>query len=234
MRNNSEFTLILPTLNEEATIGKLINYVLLHYRGMRVLVVDDGSTDGTERIVNGISKAHKEVRLINRKKLGLAKGLTASIVQGILASKTKYAIVMDADLQHPPEVIGKLADCLAKGNDMAVATRARVRHWALYRKLISKGLMLFGKLVLVAKGKKTCKDIFSGFFGIRQKLFASTYASNKERFVGYGYKALFDFLKCADSNIRLCEVPYAFMTRKSGKSKAGIRQGLALFRSFFT
>ncbi|MEM0147225.1 MAG: glycosyltransferase [Candidatus Micrarchaeaceae archaeon] len=230
--NYKDFTVVLPTLNEEKTIGKLIHYIISHYRGMRVIVVDDGSTDSTEKLVSRISKGHRSVKFVNRQRLGLARGLTASIAFGISASATKYTLVMDADLQHPPEVLGALAERLLKGSDVAVAVRASVPHWAFYRKLISKSLMLIGKIDLRARGRNTCKDIFSGFFGIRRQLFIETYAKNKDRFVGYGYKVLFDFLKCERKRIRISEVPYVFKTRKAGTSKAGIKQGLALLKSF--
>ncbi|MEM3215395.1 MAG: glycosyltransferase [Candidatus Micrarchaeaceae archaeon] len=230
--NYKDFTVVLPTLNEEKTIGKLIRYILSHYKGIHVLVVDDGSVDSTERRVKKISERHREIRFFDRHRLGLSRGLTASVIFGISRSKTRYAIVMDADLQHPPEILGELAKQLAHGTDLAVAVRASVPHWAFYRKLISKSLMLIGKIDLRARGRNTCKDIFSGFFGIRRQLFIETYAKNKDRFVGYGYKVLFDFLKCERKRIRISEVPYVFKTRKAGTSKAGIKQGLALLKSF--
>ncbi|MEM3781540.1 MAG: glycosyltransferase [Candidatus Micrarchaeaceae archaeon] len=232
--NYSDFTVVLPTLNEEKTIGKLIHYIISHYRGMRVIVVDDGSTDATEILVGKIAAKSKNVKLINRHRLGLERGLTASIAFGICASTTKYTLVMDADLQHPPQVLGALAERLLKGSDIAVAVRARVPHWAFYRKLISKSLMLIGNAALMLHGKKSCSDILSGFFGIRTRLFIEIYKRNKGRFVAQGYKVLFDLLKCAGQDISISEVPYTFMARKSGASKAGIRQGLALLKSFST
>ncbi|MGC8629125.1 MAG: glycosyltransferase family 2 protein, partial [Candidatus Micrarchaeia archaeon] len=173
------FTVVLPTLNEEATIGKLVSYLISKYTGISVLVVDDGSTDATEEIVNRISSTNKKVKLINRKRLGLQKGLTASIVDGIKASRTKYAIVMDADLQHPPSVVGKIAQCLLNGSNLVIAVRKTEKRWPFYRKLISKSLMGFGKLILFSRGKQSSADIFSGFFGVERKLFVSVYSNNK-------------------------------------------------------
>ncbi len=230
-----DFTVVLPTLNEEATIGELLNYLLSHYKGIHILVMDDGSSDRTKVVVQKIGKASSSVAFVDRKAMGLQRGLTASIVHGIKMANTKYAIVMDADLQHPPEIVGRLARCLKHGSNLAIAVRAREKHWPFYRRLISKSLMGFGKLVLFFRGKQSSTDIFSGFFGVERKLFVSVYSNNRNRFVGQGYKALFDFLKCADKqSIRLCEVPYEFRLRKAGTSKAGLKQGLAVLKSFFS
>jgi len=231
--NYSAYTLIIPTLNEESTIGLLIKYVLSHYHGMHVLVMDDGSTDNTAEIVRRIAKSNAEVKFIDRRAQGLQRGLTASIVHGISIANTKYAIIIDADLQHPPEVIGKIAQCLEKHNDLVIATRASVTDWPLFRRIVSKSLMLVGVFVLFLRSAQQSSDIFSGFFGVRSSFFMRVYKANKNRFIGNGYKALFDLLKCVHKgSVRVCEVPYVFNSRKEGKSKAGVKQALALLKSF--
>ena len=230
-----DFTLVLPTLNEGRTVGKIIGYALNAYRGISVVVVDDGSVDETETAVAAFSRKDRKVVFIDNKKTGRKRGLTSSIIDGIMQSKTKYAIVMDADLQHPPQIVGELARCLLEGADLAVAYRASVADWALYRKIISKSFMGAGKLILFLKNKATTKDIMPGYFGVERDFFAGVYLKNRKRFVGEGYKALFDLLKCVErKSIRVCEVPYAFQVRTEGKSKASIGRGFALFRSFFS
>ncbi|MEM0124076.1 MAG: glycosyltransferase [Candidatus Micrarchaeaceae archaeon] len=226
-------TVVLPTLNEEATIGLLIRYLIREYRGIRIIVVDDGSKDGTKKIVNRFSK--RSVEFFDRHAAHLKRGLTFSIIDGILRAKTKYVIVMDADLQHPPEKIKALAECLERGYDLAVAVRRTVKGWQFYRKLISKTLIYIGYFILSIRGKSKCGDIFSGYFGVRRSMFSYIYKKNSERFVGEGYKVLFDLLKCIDKgSIRICNVPFTFRLRKSGRSKAGLKQGLALIKSFFS
>ncbi len=229
------FTVILPTLNEKETIGALIRRLLLDYEGISVLVSDDGSVDGTARIVREISRKNKKVSFFDRKGAGLERGLTASAIDGIRKSRTKYCIVMDADMQHPVEVVGKIATKLAAGDDLVVAVRADVRKWEIHRKIISKVLIWIGYGILVATGRSKCDDIFSGFFGVDRELFIRTYKENTGRFIGGGYKILFDFMKCVgDEEMHVGQVPYSFGVRKYGASKAGIRQGLLLFRSFFS
>ncbi len=230
----SDFTVVLPTLNEGKNIGILLNRLLGEYRGIKIIVVDDGSRDNTGEEVSSISRRNKNVRFIDRSSKK-DKGLTVSAAEGILSSKTKFAIVMDADLQHPTSAIGKMASKLSQGSHLAVAVRADVHGWELYRKVISKTLIVIGYAALFLRGRSRCRDIFSGFFGVEKSLFSKVYNANKGRFVGNGYKILYDFLKCVDnSEIDIAEVPYSFGLRKYGTSKAGLKQGLLLFKSFLT
>ena len=230
-----DFTVILPTLNEEETIGVLIRRLIREYSGISVVVVDDGSKDGTGRIVNGISKGNGRVRFFDRAKAHLKRGLTASAVDGILESRTRFAIVMDADLQHPTDVIKFMAPKLIKGNELVVAIRADVKGWEFYRKVISKILIDVGYAILVITGRSRCDDIFSGFFGVNRGFFTKTYNANRGRFVLGGYKILYDFLKCTrNGDMLIDQMPYSFGLRKHGTSKAGFKQGMLLFKSFFS
>ncbi|MCL4375800.1 glycosyltransferase [Candidatus Marsarchaeota archaeon] len=230
-----KFSVIIPTLNEEGNVGILISKILASFKGMEIIVVDDGSSDRTKNIVRELARKHGRITLIDRSMKGKERGLTSSVIEGILHTKRRFAIVIDADLQHPPRVIGDIARRLNDGSDLAVAVRESVVGWSLYRRLISRSLIRFGEFALWANGKATCSDIFSGFFGVERKLFESTLRKNERRFVGNGYKVLFDFLKCTEKrSIKISEIPYKFNPRKRGASKAGFRQGIALIRSFFT
>jgi dolichol-phosphate mannosyltransferase len=228
-----KFTIILPTLNEKKTIGTMINYLARNYAGSKVIVVDDGSIDGTKEITEDFAKRNPNISLFDRHAKKLKKGLSASIIDGILHSSTEYVIVIDADMQHPPGKIQDIAMKLLEGNDLVVANRAKITNWALYRKIISRTLMYLGKIILFLEAKETCVDIFSGFFGIRKDSFVEVYESNRPRFVKEGYKTLFDFLKCVErGKLLIANVPFVFHIREFGKSKASIRQGLAVIESF--
>jgi dolichol-phosphate mannosyltransferase len=196
--------------------------------------VDDGSKDDTQKIVRRMQNKRKDIRLTDRSKKQ-NKGLTVSVIEGVLESKTKHVIVMDADMQHPLEKVKEIAIRLREGNTLVVAVRKEFGKWAFYRKMISKSLMMLGNFVLFARGKERCGDIFSGFFGVERRVFSEIYKRNDKRFVGYGYKVLFDFLKCnRKGTLKIAEVPYSFVTRKYGSSKAGFKHGLALLESFVT
>jgi dolichol-phosphate mannosyltransferase len=228
-------TVVLPTINEAESIGKLIGYLSKNFQGIRVLVVDDGSTDSTPEIVRRISKRNGSVRFFDRARRGLKRGLTSSIVDGIRESKTRFVIVMDADLQHPPNKIAAIKRGLERGCRLVVAVRVDVSRWELYRKIISKLLMHTGDVVLFLRGGSGCKDIFSGYFGVERAFFDRTFDANKKRFVMEGYKVLFDLLKSVpNGSVEICEVPYAFNARKGGSSKASFRQGIRVLRSFMS
>ena len=230
-----DFTIVLPTLNEEGTIGILVRRLIRRYHGIRIMVMDDGSTDRTEMAVSAASKLNSNVSFFNRKKAGRERGLTASVVDGILKSRTRFVIVMDADLQHPPEIVGRISKGLSAGHGLVVAIRSSVKGWELHRKIVSMVLMGIGYAILVATGRSRCNDIFSGFFGVDRRLFTKKYNENRGRFIGGGYKVLYDFLKCNRSgSVSIGQVPYSFGLRESGASKAGLTQGIMLFKSFLT
>ncbi|MEM3791521.1 MAG: glycosyltransferase [Candidatus Micrarchaeaceae archaeon] len=222
--------MVLPTLNEEQTIGKLIDLVEKSYKGIKIRVMDDGSEDKTQEIVKLKMKNYTNIELVNRKKLGRKKGLTASIIDGILGAKTEYVIVIDADLQHPIYLIRKIAKEMEK-EDIVVGYRKKVTEWAFHRKVVSFVFQICGKLVLFIRRGAYCKDIMSGAFGIRKDFFAKIYEKNKEKFVLEGYKVLFDILKCMERK-KVKDVPYVFESRKGGRSKAGYRQAICLIKSF--
>jgi len=228
-------TIVIPTYNEGNNIGRLIEILLEGYPRINLLVVDDGSIDMTKNVVRKISKLYKNVRLFDRSEEELERGLTNSIVDGLLLSKTKYAIVMDADLQHPPKKIAEIRAALEKKNKIVVAYRAKVPGWALFRLIISKSLIKIAYAVLAVKGGSRCKDIFSGYFGVDSAFFRNIYLKNKRRFIGEGYKALFDLLKCIpNGSVKIAQVPYTFHVRTAGESKASSKQVVALFRSFIS
>lgn len=235
MADYEDFTIILPTLNEGRTIGRMLDYILRNYRHAGIIVSDEGSDDGTRETVRKFAAGNRSITLLDRSLAGSARGLTASVLDAMELSRTRFVIVLDADMQHPPSKIRDVARELEGGSALVVATRARVTDWDLHRKVISRSLMWAGRFLLWAGGRETCGDIFSGFFGIERKLFTGVLEKNHGRFVKEGYKVLFDFLKCVDrGTLRISEVPYVFRTRRFGSSKAGFAQGMALLRSFVT
>lgn len=232
-REYSDTTVIIPTYNEVGTIGRLSGMLAKAYPGIRIIVSDDGSTDGTIGLVRRTSG--KGVMLLDRKGKGMERGLTGSVVDGILMATTKYVVVMDGDLQHPPEIVEKIRERLAGGRcKLVVGVRERVKDWALYRRLVSKSLIYACYLSLVARNSARCGDVFSGYFGCDRTWISSVIRANRKRYVMYGYKVLYDTLKCMRSDETVCEVGYTFGARKEGASKAGPKQVAALIRSVFS
>jgi len=217
-------TVIIPTLNERDNIKKLLSFLLSLYPEIKIIVTDDGSEDGTQDIVREIGKKNANIQLLDRSN-EKTHGLTVSVLDGIENVRTEYFIVMDGDLQHPPEKVGDLIQKLREGKDIVVGVRECVAvEWLWYRKLMSKIAMKLGILFLRLRGKKSCKDVLSGFFGARTSFLIPLIHSSSNSFVLEGYKILYDILKILPEDTEIGEVGYTFGTRKGGKSKIGLKQ----------
>jgi len=218
----SETTVIIPTLNEAGSIGELIKRLSKLYYGINIIVCDDGSTDGTAEKVKKIAVSNRRVMFVDHSKAKI-KGLTASVVYAAELVATPKIVVMDGDMQHPPELVGKIAHMLDE-SDLCVGIRTRVNNWSWYRRFLSKGISYFSYFIFKIRRKRTCDDIMSGFFGIKTKLFKRVIAEHKEGFVLRGYKVLLDTLRMLDRSVRISEVPYdTFHPREKGESKLKIR-----------
>ncbi|MCL5680353.1 MAG: glycosyltransferase [Candidatus Marsarchaeota archaeon] len=222
MYDYSKLTIIIPTLNEAKNIKILIGKLLQMYKGVHIIVVDDGSTDATKAETLFFSKK-ADVKFLDRSNEKV-HGLTASVLDAAQAVNTRDIIVMDADLQHPPEKVKKIAQALESCN-LVIGIREEVKDWGVYRKLVSKSVSTFCNVVFAIRGKKTSNDIMSGFFGIKSVFFKSIIRKHKDSYIGTGYKVLLETLKFIDSSEKVIEVPYTgFHDRVYGKSKAGTRQ----------
>ncbi len=221
-----DFTAIIPTLNEARNISELIMMIGSSYNGIKIVVADDGSSDGTGKIVREIGRRNRNVKLLDRSRAPV-HGITASVIDAAKAANTKYVVVIDGDLQHPPEKIGEIAEKLRKGNDIAIGTRQLViGKWPVQRRMMSLIATSLARIRLMMN----VKDPMSGFFGARNELFRSVAAASEKRFVKEGYKVLFDFLKCAPK-AKIAEVPYNFSERKRGKSNIKARHVIHFLKS---
>ncbi len=187
-----------------------------------MIISDDGSRDRTQEIVREYNRKNEKIKLLDRSEKAV-HGLTASVVDASKTVKTKYIVVMDGDLQHPPEKIKDIVKELRKGNYIVAGARRKVFD-------ISKAATLLGKSRLLLKGA-TCDDILSGFFGIKTKLMQNI---NKNKFEMQGYKALFDILKNINKNTRIKNICYDFGMRKRGCSKIELKQIISFLRALFS
>ncbi len=232
MHMYDDTTVVIPTLNEAKNIGVLLKVLEKRYDEISVIVADDGSKDGTQEVVRKFSKANKHIFLLDRS--GKPKGLTASVLDGVMHAKTKFLVVMDADLQHPPEVIKAIVHELKNGAPVAVGTRIeKPDDWGFFRFLASDSAVWLGRLRL-RLGGAYARDVVSGFFGVNAKLFKNQIESHARRFVPEGYKVCLDLLKTLPRKTHVAEVPYSFELRKEGVSKMGTRQIVAYIKSLLT
>lgn len=145
--NKSEISIIIPTLNEEGNIIKLVERIDNSLRadniGYEIIFIDDNSTDGTIKAIESISSKCPISCHIKKGK----KGKAHSLIEGFEYAKYNLLAMIDADLQYPPEAIPKMTDKIADGADIVIANRV-VSHKSFSRKIASRFFSLFfGKLL---------------------------------------------------------------------------------------
>ncbi|MDE1868524.1 MAG: glycosyltransferase [Candidatus Micrarchaeota archaeon] len=228
----SDTTVIIPTFNERRNIGRLIRRLLKLYPGIRVIISDDGSNDGTREEVMAMTSRSNGVRFLDRRN-SRQHGLTVSVLDAVMSVKNSKIIVMDGDMQHPPEKVGELSKAL-DSCDIAVGVRTSVENWGFHRRVISKCMAYLSYAIFAVQGRKVCNDIMSGFFGIKADVFKRLIRENRGSFVPDGYKVLLDILRLCDSNNRLEEVYYStFHRREYGQSKFRFKHVVNTLRSTF-
>src|SRR3954467_13181475 len=144
--------IVIPTYNEALNIERLIDQLLALGPQFDVLVVDDGSPDGTGDLVARMALRTPRVQLIRRAgKLGLGSAYVAGFCAG-LRQGYHYLCEMDADFSHQPRYLPELLAVAERDADVALGSRnvpgGRVEHWSWVRKLISKGGSLYARAIL--------------------------------------------------------------------------------------
>jgi dolichol-phosphate mannosyltransferase len=212
-----DLSMVLPTSNEAQNITAVVEQldaVLDAISNLRyeIIVVDDDSEDRTWDHALGLTERISCLRVIRRQG---ERGLSTAVVRGWQLAQGKILGVMDADLQHPPDVAAKLWAEMACGVDLAVASRhtpgGGVSDWKFRRRIISRSAQLAG-LVLLPEVIAKVKDPMSGYFMIRR----STLEQRELR--PLGYKILIELLGRVPVR-SISEVPYTFRERADGASK---------------
>ncbi len=212
-------SIVIPTYNEQDNITPLVERLdrTLAGRKYEILFVDDNSRDKTVDVAAGLAEKYP-VKVLVRKR---ERGLATAVLHGFKYARGNIVGVMDADLQHPPEINAALLKALDNGADMAVASRyvpgGGVPNWGLLRRIISKGASSLAHLFLPSIRK--VKDPMSGFFMFKRDKIEGV------EFKPIGYKILLEMLVMGNFQ-SVVEVPFIFEDRSSGRSKMKARQQL--------
>jgi len=218
-------SVILAVLNERENLPLLFDRLFIApLPSFEVVVVDDGSSDGTREFLTDRARTEPRLRLIWHD--GKQTTVRAQC-QGIAASRGEIVLVMDADLQHPPEVLPAMARAIDAGAGLVVgsryATGGSAGHRSRMRGMISRGAEVTAKLFL--REARGLSDPVSGLFGFRRELFRPLDPRWR------GYKLLL-FLLVMARDQRVVEVGYQFEERGSGASK--VTQDTRFIRFFLT
>ncbi|MCI6160661.1 MAG: polyprenol monophosphomannose synthase [Prevotella sp.] len=218
--NGSNCIVIIPTYNEKENIEKIIRAVFNLEKRFHILVIDDGSPDGTATIVKGLMEDEFSGRLflIERSgKLGLGTAYIAGF-KWALEHEYDYVFEMDADFSHDPKDLPRLySACHDEGFDMAIGSRyvsgVNVVNWPIGRVLMS---YFASKYVRMVTGFKI-HDTTAGFKCYKRRVL-ETIELEKIRFKGYAFQIEMKYT-AYKIGFKIKEVPVIFVNRREGVSK---------------
>jgi dolichol-phosphate mannosyltransferase len=223
-------TLVIPTRNEEESVPLLLARLAPALTGLdaELLFVDDSDDDTPGVLATLAPNCPLPVRLLHRPPGARGGGLSGAVVAGARCAKGGWVLVMDADLQHPPQAAALLARTAMRGGaDIVVGTRYAGTGSSTGLSGTSRLLTSTAstRLVKAAFPKRlaTVSDPLSGLFAFRAD------AVDLNRLNPLGFKILLEML-VRHPSLRVAEVAYAFAPREAGDSKASFREGLAFLR----
>ena len=210
---------IIPTYNEKENIEAIIRKVFSIESGYHILVIDDGSPDGTAGIVRQLTEEFSE-RLFLLERSGKL-GLGTAYIMGFkwaLERDYDYVFEMDADFSHDPDDLPRLyAACAEGGADLAIGSRysdgVSVIHWPIGRIVMSYFASVYVRTILRMK----VYDTTAGFKCYRKKVLQTIDLDNV-RMKGYGFQIEMKYTT-HKLGFRIVEVPVIFVNRQKGTSK---------------
>ena len=218
--------LILPTYNEAENIEAIVvaaGAVLARAArdGFRVLVVDDGSPDGTGRIAEQLSDEHNWLEVLHRsEKSGIGPAYLAGFRHALDAG-AGYVLEMDSDFSHDPADLARLLQAIYSGADLALGSRyvpgGGVRDWSLLRRFVSEGGSTYARWVLGL----SLRDLTGGFKCFRREVLEAIHFDSV-RSRGYAFQVELTY-RAVHAGFRVVEVPIIFRDRQHGQSKMSWR-----------
>lgn len=219
----SDSLVIIPTYNEKENIEKMLATVFALPKIFHVLIVDDGSPDGTGQIVKDLMSLY-EGKLFIEERQGKS-GLGTAYIHGFkwaLARNYEFIFEMDADFSHDPHDLERLYNaCKNEGADVAIGSRyckgGKVKNWPFMRWLMSYFASLYVRMILWLG----VKDTTAGFKCYRRRVLEKI---NFEgiKFVGYAFQIEMKYT-AYKLGFKLKEVPIVFIDRVLGQSKMSMK-----------
>jgi dolichol-phosphate mannosyltransferase len=214
----SQNLVIIPTYNEIENVEKMIRKVFGLARGFHLLIVDDGSPDGTAEKVKELQKEYPEKLFIEERKGKL--GLGTAYIHGFkwaLARNYEYIFEMDCDFSHDPADLVRLLEACEKGADVAVGSRyckgGKVKNWPMGRILMSYFASVYVRIILWLP----VKDTTAGFKCYKRKVLQSINLDDI-KFMGYAFQIEMKYT-AYKKGFKIVEVPILFVDRVEGVSK---------------
>jgi dolichol-phosphate mannosyltransferase len=217
-----QLSLVLPTYNERRNLEPLIAQISQILDGAiagpyELIVVDDDSPDCTWEAALALTETYPQLRVMRRQG---ERGLSSAVIRGWQGARGKILGVIDADLQHPPEVLEKLLRAVETGADLAVASRhvtgGGVSEWSFTRRFLSRGAQTLG-LAILPRVVGRVSDPMSGYFMVKRTAIAAVEMNPA------GYKILLEVIGRGQIH-EIAEVGYVFQERVAGESKVTWRQ----------
>jgi dolichol-phosphate mannosyltransferase len=221
--------LILPTYNEAENIEALVRAsaeVLARAApaGFRILIVDDGSPDGTGSIADGLCAEHEWLQVLHRhSKGGIGPAYLAGFSHALQAG-AGYVLEMDSDFSHDPADLARLLAAVAGGADLALGSRyvpgGGVSDWGLVRRKVSEWGSTYARWVLGLK----VRDLTGGFKCFRREVLEAIHFDSV-RSRGYAFQVELTY-RAVRAGFEVVEVPIVFRDRQLGTSKMSWRIAL--------
>jgi len=211
-------SIISPCYNESKNIEKFIVKIFKTFpkKKIELIIVDDDSNDGTDKIIKNLLKKYKKLKFFSRK--DKPRDLSSSCFLGIKKSTYNKILIMDSDLQHEPKDIFKLYNKFIKTNaDIVVGSRnllKRSKGLSLFRQIASISIIYTFNLFL---GKKT-SDPMSGFFIFKKNIY-----NKKNNYFSKGFKILADLIYSSKKKLVVKDEKINFKIRKYNSSKMSIK-----------
>jgi dolichol-phosphate mannosyltransferase len=215
----SDSIIIIPTYNERENIENIIHAVFKLEQVFNILIIDDGSPDGTADIVKGMMQDFPDKLFILQrpKKLGLGTAYITGF-KWALSHNYDYIFEMDADFSHDPKDLPRLYKaCHDDGGDLAIGSRyvsgVNVVNWPMSRVLMSYFASTYVRLIT----RMPVRDTTAGFKCYRRKVL-ETINLDTIRFKGYAFQIEMKFT-AYKFGFKIIEVPVIFINREKGTSK---------------